>query len=487
MSGTGVGNAVALLLYGAGKIVIYGVGGTAWLAYHGVKASAKVIHQAYVANEARRRRNALEELRSVESGLARIAEHQLVEMEALETEMDKSFETATAEMEKGWERSLELTKKAEVHMDEALVGLHEWYDAQEKMLKTSFDRETRKYAEMTAAACERISARIMTETADRAREAMEALEGVEDTIRAKEERYRAYASRTVREAREMLEFLQRTYDCDTFAAGELVAAKSSLEEAEAQLEKGMMEAAAGSASIASQNVQFLQLYAEQRSSQFAREKMLVERTMSELAETARASHDLLGDCDAPEIEAWLREGDASFWSEKRLDALWEKADGLARQAEQFSGHGTVSAMALIHAAQELRLQIIREYNRTRLHIASRENTMELAQQLMDAHETAGWTMTEDGTFLGGDCRNDVRLTFRKKNDLRVVMIHNAYDAEAGVYTQQLIRFAEEEGEPDEAARQAEDDLINQALSGQGVPESMQVHCDTSTLGLKSTQ
>ena len=486
MSGTGIGEAVALLLYGTGKLAAYAIGGAAWLTYHGVKASAKLIHQAYVANEARRRRNAMEELHGVTSEMARISEIQLAEIEKLEMEADKAFEAAADEMERSWRRSMSLTEKAEVHMDEALDEMSEWFTAQEAALKASFEREIQKYSEETASACERISAQIIAQTTERSKKAMEALEGVEDTLKAREERYHTYASRILREAKDLLEIMQRTYDCETFAPGELSAAKSALEETEKQLKDGVFEAAAGNASIAAQNVQFLQLYAEQRTSQFAREKMLVEHALTDLAEAARASHDLMGDTASPEIKEWLKEGDASFWSEKRLDSLWKKAEALHKKAEAFAYQGAVSSLALIHEVQELRLQIIREYNRTRLHVASRESVMELAEQLIDAHETVGWEMAEEATFLGGDCRNDVRLVFLKNGDMRIVLIHNDYDECAGVYTQQIIRFAEEAGEPDENVRHEEDELINQALSDQGVPENLQVHCDGSTFGQKAS-
>ena len=486
MSGTGIGEAVALLLYGTGKLAAYAIGGAAWLTYHGVKAGAKLIHEAYVANEARRRRNALEELQGVKSEMARVAEIQLEEIKKLELEADKSFEAAATEMENGWKRSASLTDKAELHIDDALDEMVEWFAAQEAALKTSFERETKKYSEATASACDKISAKIIAQTAERSKKAMEALEEAEDTLKSQEERYHTYASRTLMEAKELLEVLQRTYDCEKFAPGELAAAKAALEETEKQIKKDMFEAAAGNASIAAQNVQFLQLYAEQRTSQFAREKMLVEHAMAELAETVRASHDLAGSSTSPEIKEWLKEGDASFWSEKRLDSLWTKAEALQKKAETFAYQGTVSFQALVHEMQELRLQIIREYNRARLHVASRESVMELAQQMIKAHQTAGWEMAEDATFLGGDCRNDVRLVFCKNGDMRIVLIHSTYDKCAGVYTQQIIRFAEEAGQPDEKVRLEEDTLINQALSDQGVPASMQVHCDSSTFGQKAS-
>lgn len=489
MSGVGVGGALLMLLVaGAGTAVLiagglYVASGLVYIAYKGITGVGKAISRAYASSEAERRAKAAREFEAVSGELASIMAKRQKELTAMEEAADAKFNAAAETMEAGWRAVGADMTSAEVRMDEALVAMQDFFTARASALNTSFVQETREFERMTSEACSRLSEQVISQVEEDTKQMMAALDSAERTIEERDAEYMAYARRMYNEAKGLLAVLREQYDCGRFAAAELKMVEAALQSTETALASGLGREAAGHAASASQQAQILHIYAEQRTSQFNREKMLVEQAMATLRETVELSRNLEGDgSDKANLADWLAEGDASFWSEGRLDALWKQVAELQSKAEGFTYGGPTAALAIVHRAEELRLSLIREYSRTRMHVLSKESVLDLAGKLIAAHEEAGWTVEEDGAFLRDDCRNDLRIVFTKNGDERVVIIRNRFDPAVGAYTQQIVRFAEEAGEPDEESRRAEDELINEALSAQGVPEEMHVKCDMNTYG-----
>lgn len=492
MSGEGIGEAVVGLMGGAVVLVGYGIAGAAWLTYHGVRGAVKLavgagkmIHSAYVANEERRRAKALEELKAIDGVMARSTESLLMEIRAAEEESEKLRAAEIKRMDAEWDATLTVLESKKDAAAEALLGLHEFHKKRAAELTASLTEATRDLDMKLDAACDAMCERTMKSMESAAAETRKKLEEAGLAIEERQARYMDYARRSLAEAESVIKWVEANYDCDGFAdiGVELVAAKSQLAALKEAIASGAAAGASSNAAMAVSAAQQLVIRAERCTTVFNRAKASVDEAVANLMEVVESSRILLPEGSPEELQDFVSEEmDAAFWSEGRLEKLWKEAQTLQARADAFGPRD--EAVGIVHRAQELRLQVMSEYTRTRMHVLGKNEVIQLAKKVIEGHAANGWELTEDPSYLGGDCRRDLRLRFEKNGDTRVVIVMNNYNAAIGLYEQQIMRFADEAGMPDEEERRREDEAINSSMSELGVDERLHVVCDSRTAGQK---
>lgn len=492
MSGEGIGEAVAMLVFAGGAVAWYGLKGAAWLTYHGVRGAAKLTvaagkaaHAAYVASEARRRAKALEELKAVEGAMARSTESLLEEISAAEEASEKLRAEAVRKMDEEWDASLAALESKGDHVAEAMVELREFHTKRASELTASLAKATKELEVKLDAECDAMCDRAVKRVTAEAAEAQKKLDEAEMSVEERKGRYLAYASSCLKQAEEILALVERNYECDKFhaVAAELVAVRASIAGLKEAIASGAASGASASGALVMGSVQALAVHAEQATRRFNRDKAEVDEATAKLMQTVEASHELLTEDTPEEVQEFISEEmDAAFWSEGRLEKLWQRAEKLAEKAASFDPRDDATIIA--QEARELELELMSEYTRTRMHILGKNEVLKLARKIIESHAENGWEQSEDPAYLGGDCRRELRLAFEKDGDTRVVIVRNKYNPATGLYEQQIVRYADEAGMPDEASRRREDKAINESMSALGVDERLHVTCDNATAGQK---
>lgn len=492
MSGEGIGEAIAMVAFAAGAVAWYGLKGAAWLTYHGVKGAAKLTvsagkaaHAAYVASEAKRRAKALDELKAVEGAMARSTESLLMEIRAAEEESEKLRAAEIRKMDEAWDASLTALESRREDVAAALVELHEFHTKRASELTASLSAATEALDAKLDKECSAMCERTMRTVTKAATEMRKQLDEAEMSIEERKSRYMEHARSCLAQAEAMLALIERNYECEKFQAVEmqLVAARAGIESLKESIASGAAAGASASGAVLLGTVQTLLVQAEQETMRFNRGKARVDEAVADLMKAVESSHVLMPDEEAEELQEFVTEEmDAAFWSEGRLEKIWQQAEALQKKAEAFSAMDDASLLA--RRAQELRMALMQEYTRTRMLILGKNEVIQMAKKIIAGHAENGWEMSAEPSYLGGDCRRDLRLQFEKDGDTRVVIVMNKYNPATGLYEQQIMRYADEAGLPDEARRRREDEAINASMSAMGVDERLHVKCDLTTAGQK---
>ena len=286
----------------------------------------------------------------------------------------------------------------------------------------------------------------------------------------------------------MLAALEKSYDCDQFASTELLTVKSTIE----QLEELLKDPGAASARTAafvsgmlSERVQILQIRVEQRTATFNHQKAMLQARLAELQKIAEASHDLKADDKEGILEPFVtEEQDAAFWSENRLQPMWEKADQLAKRVEGFTYAEHMSehdAALLAIELDEQRLALEKERARVNAFLLSKVLTAKMTGDVIQSEAEMGWELAEEPFYHEDDARKAIELVFRRDNDTKRIIMSDEYDSETQQYKQVVRRYLKEEGPVDESKRQQEDAELTAKMQKLG-HKDFKMACDKSTLG-----
>lgn len=487
-----------ITIYAAYKVTTFAVKGAAKLLYHGGKAAvagtkaaaagassaAAAIREAHAAAEEKRREEALAALKAMDGEMARSTESLMAEIRKAEATAEAEHKAAADAMDKRWADALAAMESKADHADEAMLALHEFHTKKAVELTDSMRAESAALESRLTTAVSDLSAKTAAAASASAKAALDAVEKAAATVEECNARYESYARQTLAEAEEMLAWLEKHYDCDTYAKAQLIAARAKVKATAADLADGAFKTAAGSAALAAAEVQMLYAYAEQRTSAFNRTKAALQATAAELMAAVEASHTLLDEGDPEELAEFVTaDYDANFWSEGRLQRLWEKAADLQARAESLTyGSGySDEADAIAVELGQTRQALLSEYTRTRLHVVSRHHVIRFAQTTIESYEENGWEMVEAPSYTMDDPRSDLHLAFVRGGTRRDVFIHNIYDHATGTYKQQTIRHVEEEGTPDEAQRRSDSAEIDASMQRRGINAPSK--CVESTAGL----
>lgn len=487
-----------ITIYAAYKVTTFAVKGAAKLLYHGGKAAvagtkaaaagvssaSAAIREAHAAAEEKRREEALAELKAMDGAMARSTESLLADIRRAEAAAEKERAATAAAMDKRWASALaELEGKAD-HADEAMLALHEFHTKKAVELDETLRTETAALESRLTTAVSDLTAKTVAKVTATTQAAIEAVDKAAATIEERTARYEAYARQTLAEAEEMLAWLEKHYDCDTYAEAQLVSARAKIKSTQSSLASGAFKGAAGSAALAASEVQMLYACVEQRTSAFNRAKAELQAASAELMDIAEASRTLLEEGDPEELAEFVTEEyDANFWSDGRLKMLWEDAAALQARAEAltytrgYSDEADALALDLARARQAL----LSEYTRTRLHVVSRLNVIQFAQTTIESYQENGWEMVEAPSYTRDDPRSELHLAFVRGGTRRDVFVRNLYDQASGMYKQEILCHVEEDGIPDEEERREDRDATNASMKKRGVTTG--ASCVQSTAGL----
>ena len=478
-----------ITVYAAYKVTAFAVKGVAKLIYHGTKAAvsgtkaaatgaksaAAAIREAHAASEEKRREEALAELKAMDGMMARSTESMLAAIRSAEETAEKERIATEAAMDERWAAALAAMEGKAEHADEAMLALHEFHTKQAVELTESLRTKSAALESRLTTAVSELSAKTVKEVSDSTQAAMDAVEEAALTVEERNARYDAYARQALDEAKAMLDWVVKHYDCATYANAQLISAQAKIETAKRSLTEGACKIAA---------VQELYALAEQRTAAFNRTKAALQAAVAELMDVVEASHTLVEEGDPAELAQFVTEEyDADFWSEGRLQKLWDRAASLQARADRIAyGSGySDEADAIAVEMASVRQALLSEYTRTRLHVASRHHVLRYAQTTIESYVENGWVVAEAPSYTLPDPRSDLHLVFVRGGTRRDVFIRNMYDPATGMYKQQIIRHVEEAGIPDEKKRRSDSAEIDASMKRRGVNATSQ--CVQSTAGL----
>lgn len=487
-----------ITVYAAYKVTAFAVKGVAKLIYHGTKAAvsgtkaaatgaksaAAAIREAHAASEEKRREEALAELKAMDGMMARSTESMLAAIRTAEETAEKDRIATEAAMDERWAEALAAMEGKAEHADEAMLALHDFHTKQAVKLTESLRTESAALESRLNTAVSELSAKTVKEVSDSTQAAMDAVEKAALTVEERNARYDAYARQALDEAKAMLDWVEKHYDCATYANAQLISARAKIETAKRSLTEGACKIAAGNAALAAAAVQELYALAEQRTAAFNRTKAALQAAAAELMDVVEASHTLVEEGDPAELAQFVTEEyDADFWSEGRLQKLWDRAASLQACADRIAyGSGySDEADAIAVEMASVRQALLSEYTRTRLHVASRHHVLRYAQTTVESYKENGWTVAAVPSYTLPDPRSDLHLVFVRGTTRRDVFIRNMYDPATGMYKQQIIRHVEEAGIPDEKKRRSDSAEIDASMKRRGVNATSQ--CVQSTAGL----
>lgn len=485
MSFEAVGLVIALSIYGTVKLTQFAAESVGRMRRRSAVRKAEEARAVHAAAEERRREDAMEALKAVDGDIARSAESFMKEIRTTETRMEEERRAELRRLDAEWDASMKAIESKAKSAPDALLALTDFHRKRSAELTASMAKASKDMELKLGAVCSDMGART-TATLTAAGEKMARMIG-EAEIAAEERtaRYTAFARTELKKAEDTLAWIKAYYDVDRFAPGELAAAEAMIAGVKGSLETGAVAAAASDAAMAIGMVQQLHVTVELCTSAFARSKARLAEAAAMMMDQAEASRVLLHPGDPEELEEFVTdETDADFWSEGRLQKLWDRAEEARREAEDFDPRGDAELLAL--RIGEIQRELMSEYTRTRLMLMSRHEMLQMAKKIIEAHEENGWKISRDPEYVNGDARRSLRLYFVQEGDERMVTIKSRYNPRTGLYEQQLVRHVEEAGMPDEAKRRADDAAINETLTSLGVHDAMKVTCKGETIGMRQS-
>ena len=467
-------------------------GGAMYVAGKAGTLIGKGIYNAHKVAENRRLEKARAELETVEGELKDIALKRHEALKEAEESLALEYEKAVEEREKRLEEAHSRLERADAKMEELVLELPKYFETRQKSIREDTEKEIGAFTEAMDKKCSELIAQASRSMESKQEEVLAKLDAAEATIERKRQGYIDYATEQLLSAKSMLAALEKSYDCDQFASTELLTVKSTIEQLEELLKDPGAASARTAASVSgmlSERVQILQIRVEQRTATFNHQKAMLQARLAELQKIAEASHDLKADDKEGILEPFVtEEQDAAFWSENRLQPMWEKADQLAKRVEEFTyaeHMGEHDAALLAIELDEQRLALEKERARVNAFLLSKVLTAKMTGDVIQSEAEMGWELAEEPFYHEDDARKAIELVFRRDNDTKRIIMSDEYDSETQQYKQVVRRYLKEEGPVDESKRQQEDAELTAKMQKLG-HKDFKMACDKSTLGKRLT-
>lgn len=498
MSGAGAGIVFGVIAIAAlGPIILAAglailAGGAIYAAGKAGIAIGKGIYAAHKAAEAKRVERARAELETVKGELREIAISRCESLKSAEEALALDYEKAVEEREKRMETARSRLAEADMKMDKLVLELPKYFEARQKSIREDVEKEINRFTASLDEKCSELINQASSSMESKRKEILEKLDAVSESLETKRNAYITYARDILLSAKSMFDALKKSYDCELYALTELQAVESTMEQIEKLLADSNVANARSAVMIAgmlSERVQILQVRVEQRTATYNNQKAMLEARMGELGKIVEATHNLTADDKEGILKPFVtEETDAVFWSENRLQLLWDKADKLKEKVDtfQYTKHmNDQSAAILAVELDELRLALEKEHTRERAFLLSKVMLSKMAGDVIASEQELGWELIEEPFYHNDDMRLPIELVFERDGDTKQIVLADEYDEEIQQYKQIVHRYLKEEGQVDERKRQEEDDALTKKMQALG-HKDFRMACDKSTTGKKMT-
>lgn len=492
MSFEGIGTLIGgmFIISVAGPLLVAGAatllaGGATYLAVKAGAGITKALYTAYSQRQSMRHQQVSRDLQQVQGDIGEAARRQEMRIQTLIDQGNAVYQQAVEARHRAIDEMQNRMEQME-DIEQLDQVLQAELKKSEQEVDAVIDREVTRFQADLQQSCQAESEALTQQIRENSAAFTQAVEQTEALLDERQERYRAYAESLSREGGKLLEVLMSRYDWQRFAAASTDKVMRLSQEIEHLLKTGDARLAATIAVDYEDQLLALQSELTWKTAVYEHQELCVKSALEELKAVREAANRFAEDAQSLTQPGQLLEGYVStdlnveFWSEGRITQLFDRADRLEQEADDFESH---SVVALTAEMRRLTEQIRREHARTRAFLANRAAVLKTAETVYESMVENGWTLAEDGGYLLGDPRKDFEMAFENvEGDRRVVTVCTEYHQESGQYMVHVERLSYEHKLPDEDQRRREDEALNEAMARRRLG-AMSVSCNSETRGM----